>query len=66
MWDEGDYNLNIRINEHKSKFSSTGFVDFIQRPEFWISMKHNVSETGSVSVLRWEEGDTYCWVSRKG
>jgi hypothetical protein len=32
----------------------TGFVDFVQRPEFYThkTRKHNVSETGSISVFR--------------
>jgi hypothetical protein len=30
----------------------TGFMDFVYRPEFKMIIKHNVSETGSVSVLR--------------
>jgi hypothetical protein len=40
-------------------------MDFDQRPEFEITRKHNVSETGSVSVFRRGEGDTYCVGSLK-
>jgi hypothetical protein len=35
----------------------TGFADFVHHPE--LSVKDSVSETGSLSVLRWEDGDTY-------
>jgi hypothetical protein len=34
----------------------TGFVDFVYRPEFYMTRKLDVSET--VSVFMWEEGDT--------
>jgi hypothetical protein len=37
----------------------TGFVDFVYRPQFYTTTKHNVSEIGSVSVLRWREGGAY-------
>jgi hypothetical protein len=30
----------------------TGFLDFFRRPEFYITRKNNVSETGSLSVFR--------------
>jgi hypothetical protein len=36
----------------------TALLDFRQRPEFQITSKHNVSETGCVSVLWWGEGGT--------
>jgi hypothetical protein len=36
----------------------TGFVDFVHSPEFQITRKHNVSETGYVTVFRLGEGDT--------
>jgi hypothetical protein len=40
----------------------TGFLDFIHCPEFWILRKHGVSETGSVSVLKWGVGGhLLCW-----
>jgi hypothetical protein len=39
------------------KLRITGFLIFVHRPEFYI-LENNVSETGSVSVLRWVEGDT--------
>jgi hypothetical protein len=36
-----------------------GFSDFVHRPDFsQIMKKHNVSETGSVSVLRWGKTPT--------
>jgi hypothetical protein len=41
------------------KTGITGSVDFVHRPELEITGKHNVSETGSVSVFRRREGDTY-------
>jgi hypothetical protein len=31
----------------------TGFLDSVHRPVFQITRKHDVSETGSVSVFRW-------------
>jgi hypothetical protein len=37
----------------------TGFVDFVHRPEFEITRKHSFSETGSVSIFKWREGDKY-------
>jgi hypothetical protein len=37
----------------------TWFVDFVHCPEFKIARKRNVSETGSVSVYRLWEEDTY-------
>jgi hypothetical protein len=37
----------------------TGFLDFVHRPEFFITRKHNVTETGSVSILRRGKIDTY-------
>jgi hypothetical protein len=37
----------------------TGFEDFVHLPVFQTTRQHNVSETGSVSVFRFEEGDTY-------
>jgi hypothetical protein len=36
-----------------------GFMDYVRCPEFWITIKHNVPETGSVSVFRWGKGDAY-------
>jgi hypothetical protein len=42
--------LRLRITE---------FLEFVHRPEFWIIRKHNVSETGYVSVFTWEEGIIY-------
>jgi hypothetical protein len=39
--------------------SITGFVDFDRRPRFQISTKHDVSETASISVFSWGEGDSY-------
>jgi hypothetical protein len=32
--------------------SITGFLDFVHGPEFKVTGKHNVSETGSVSVFK--------------
>jgi hypothetical protein len=43
-------NLASRIN---------GFVGFVHQQGFCITRKHNVSETGSVSIFRWREGDAY-------
>jgi hypothetical protein len=40
-------------------FRITGFVDFVQLPEFKITRKHNVSETVYVSDFREGEGGTY-------
>jgi hypothetical protein len=41
----------------------TGFMDFVHTPEFQITIEHNVSETGSVSILRWGGGrHLHCWV----
>jgi hypothetical protein len=34
-------------------FRTTGFSDFVQSSGILQSRKHNVSETGSLSVLRW-------------
>jgi hypothetical protein len=31
----------------------------VHRPEFYVTWEHDVSETGSVSVFKWREGDTY-------
>jgi hypothetical protein len=36
-----------------------GFLDFSHRSVFQIKRKHNAAETGSVSVLGSEEGETY-------
>jgi hypothetical protein len=47
---------------HRNKMSGTitkqraGFIDFAHRPEI---RKHNVSKTGSLSVFRSVDGDTY-------
>jgi hypothetical protein len=38
----------------------SGFADFAQCPEFLIIRTRYVSETGSVSFLRWVERDTCC------
>jgi hypothetical protein len=37
----------------------TGFVEFIHHLVFYINIKHNVSETGFVSVFGRGEGATY-------
>jgi hypothetical protein len=37
----------------------TGFVEFVHRPELYITRKHNDSETGSVCIFRLGEGDPY-------
>jgi hypothetical protein len=36
------------------------FKDFVHPLEFKIIKKHNISETGSISIFRWGEGRTYC------
>jgi hypothetical protein len=38
---------------------TTWLVDFFQCPEFTRTRKHNISETGYVSIFRWKKGDTY-------
>jgi hypothetical protein len=38
----------------------TGLMDVIHSLELKITRKHNVSETGFVSVFMWMQGDTYC------
>jgi hypothetical protein len=40
-------------------FRITGFLGFVHLPGILNTRKHNVSETGSISVLRSGEGDTY-------
>jgi hypothetical protein len=40
----------------------TRFMDFVLRSEFEITRKDNVSETESVSVIRWGERELLCWV----
>jgi hypothetical protein len=35
------------------------FLDFAHRPEFWIPESSSIWESGTDSVLRWGEGDTY-------
>jgi hypothetical protein len=37
----------------------SGFMDFVHSSEFYITTKHNVSKTGSVSVFKRGEGDIY-------
>jgi hypothetical protein len=37
----------------------TGFVDLFHHPEFYITIKYNISDTGSASIFRWGEEDTY-------
>jgi hypothetical protein len=32
------------------------FVEFSQLSEFYVTRKHNFSETGFLSVFKWEEG----------
>jgi hypothetical protein len=34
-------------------------MDFVYRPKFYVTTKHNFSEPASVSVLRRVEGETY-------
>jgi hypothetical protein len=41
------------------------FVVFVHRQEFEIIIKHDVSKTGSASVFRSGEGDTYSVGSHK-
>jgi hypothetical protein len=50
-----DIHYSTKINE---KLRITGFMYFVQRPEFYISIKHNVSGNGSNSVFRGVERDT--------
>jgi hypothetical protein len=37
----------------------TGFVDFVHRPEFYATIKHSVSETGSLYIFRLGQEGTY-------
>jgi hypothetical protein len=43
---------NLILKQTVSSLRITSFLDFAHRPEFLIFMKHSVSDTGSVSVLR--------------
>jgi hypothetical protein len=45
------------------KLRITGSLDLVHRLEFLISGKHNVSETGFVSIFRSVEGATYSFGS---
>jgi hypothetical protein len=49
-------NANSSSKKYLAKHNATvriaGFLDFVHRPEFWILEHTNVSETGSVSILR--------------
>jgi hypothetical protein len=39
-------------NKNNEELGITKFLDFVHRPVFYETREHNVSETGSVSVLR--------------
>jgi hypothetical protein len=41
----------------------TGFKGFVHRQELYITIKHNFSETGSVSVFSGGEGEIYSFGS---
>jgi hypothetical protein len=43
-------NITIRITE---------FMDFVHRLDFWITVNHNFSKTGSVSIFRCGEEEAY-------
>jgi hypothetical protein len=44
--------LKLKSSEHKLECRVTGLLDFFHRPLFLGVEEHDVSETGSVSVLR--------------
>jgi hypothetical protein len=58
-WNASGISLRFKLPNKNSIAEPTGLLDFIHRPEFQNIRKHNVSETGSVSVFRWGERDTH-------
>jgi hypothetical protein len=48
-----------RLRRRCMPLSTAYFLLLVTLPVFYVSRKHDVSGTGSVSILRWEEGDTY-------
>jgi hypothetical protein len=41
------------LKKPKISLELLGFLDFVHRPVFYKTRKHNVSESGSVCILNW-------------